>query len=213
MKTTYHDMQKLSETELLSLTFRESSDIGVVKNLLSRINAMEELLSITVQELDEIEGMEEGAAEQFTAAMELSRRIYSAPPRKTRLMSSPDAVAEHLIPSMHYLDRELFMCIYLNRKNGFLFKETISIGSLTASIVHPREVFKPAIKRSAASVILVHNHPSGDPTPSQEDIHVTHKLIKAGNILGILVLDHIVVGDGQYVSFKETGLMGAKEGQ
>lgn len=207
MKPTYYDMQKLSETELLSLTFRESADTQVVKSLLTRINAMEELLNITVQELEAIEGMEEGTAEQFTAAMELSRRIYSAPPRKTKMMNRPEDVADYLMPQLRYKDRERFLCIYLNNKNHFMFTETISIGGLTSSIAHSREVFKPAVKRSAAALILAHNHPSGDPSPSKEDIAVTQKLIKAGDILGIMVLDHIIIGDQQWISLKQAGLL------
>jgi len=207
MKPTDKDMQKLDETELLSLTFRESTDTQVVKNLLTRINSMEDLLNITMDELEEIEGMQDETAEQFIAAMELSRRIYAAPSRVKAQLSSPHLVAEFLMPQMRYLDREVFKCLYLNRKNHLLFQETISIGSLTASMVHPREVFKPAIKRSAASVILAHNHPSGDTTPSQQDIEVTQNLMRAGNVLGILVLDHVIIGDNRWISLKEAGHM------
>src|SRR5665647_2235547 len=207
MEPNYYDMQRLSDVELLSLTFRESTDVQVVKSLLSRINTMEELLAITVEELNEIEGMEEGTAEQFTAAMELTRRIYSAPTRMPKRMNSPQEVADFLMPQMRYMDREVFKCLYLNHKNYFMFTETVSIGGLSNSIVDVRSIFKPAIKRSAAKIILSHNHPSGDPTPSHEDIEVTQKLIKAGNVLGILVLDHLIIGDNQWVSLVQSGHM------
>jgi DNA repair protein RadC len=99
------------------------------------------------------------------------------------------------------------MVIGLNTKNAVLFKETISTGSLNASIVHPRETFRPLIKRACASCILVHNHPSGDPMPSQEDIALTRKLVDGGNLLDIAVLDHVIIGSSKYTSFKEKGLI------
>jgi DNA repair protein RadC len=108
---------------------------------------------------------------------------------------------------MRYLDKEYFKVVMLNVKNRVISVENISIGSLNSSIVHPREVFKPAIKRSSAAVILVHNHPSGDTTPSREDIEITRRLVEAGKILGIEVLDHIIFGNSDYLSFKEKGLL------
>jgi DNA repair protein RadC len=108
---------------------------------------------------------------------------------------------------MCYLDREHFRVILLNTKNRVLGVETVSIGSLNSSLVHPREVFKSAVQRSAAGVILVHNHPSGDPTPSSEDIEITRRLSDAGRVIGIEVLDHIIIGDHLFVSFKEKGLI------
>lgn len=103
--------------------------------------------------------------------------------------------------------KELFVCVHLNTKNMVLRKETISIGSLNSSIVHPREVFSNAVKHSASGVVLCHNHPSGDSQPSCEDIETTKRLVDAGNVLGIKVLDHIIIGNGEYVSFKERGLI------
>lgn len=207
MTVNYNDIQKLSEIELLSLTLQESADSQVVRGLLSKINNIEELLQVTMQELDEIEGIRPQSAEQFLAGMQLAKRIYNAPSRVKEQLSSPDAVADFLMPQMRYLDREVFKCLYLNQKNCLLFTETISIGSLTSSIVHPREVFKPAVKRSAACIILSHNHPSGDPAPSREDIEVTNRLIEAGRVLGISIIDHIVIGDQRYVSLKQSGHM------
>ena len=108
---------------------------------------------------------------------------------------------------MRYLEKEHFKTILLNIKNHVISIEDISIGSLNSSIVHPREVFKPAIRRSSASILLVHNHPSGDPTPSREDIEVTARLVEAGKILGINVLDHVIIGSNAIISLKEKGLM------
>lgn len=203
----YHDIQKLSEVELLSLTLREPADSQVVRGLLCKINTIEELLHITIQEMEEIDGMKTEPAESFLAGMELVKRIYAAPSRVKEQLNSPDIVAEFLMPQMRYLDREVFKCLYLNRKNCLKFVEDISIGGLTSSIVHAREVFKPAVKRSAASIILAHNHPSGDPSPSKEDIEVTKRLVSAGQVLGISIMDHIIVGDNRWVSLKQSGQM------
>ncbi|OPX92134.1 MAG: hypothetical protein A4E52_00136 [Pelotomaculum sp. PtaB.Bin013] len=108
---------------------------------------------------------------------------------------------------MRFLDREHFRVMLLNTKNQVLRIETVSIGTLSSSQVHPRELFKFAVKNSAAAIILVHNHPSGEPTPSREDIDITGRLADAGKIMGIEVLDHIIIGDGKFVSFKEKGLL------
>lgn len=114
-------------------------------------------------------------------------------------------IADH--KDLENCDREHFIVAYLNRKGALNAVCTISIGGLYSSIVHPREVFKPAILTSSASIILIHNHPSGDPTPSPEDVEITRKLIEAGNILGINVLDHVIIGVGSHVSLKTKGLM------
>src|SRR5665647_2151693 len=112
-------------------------------------------------------------------------------------------VADLMTEELRYLQKEHFVCLFLNTKNHVVGKETLSMVSLNASIVHPREVFRAAIKRSSASIICVHNHPSGDPTPSSEDIQLTQRLVEAGEIIGIDVLDHIVIGDHSFVSLKE----------
>jgi DNA repair protein RadC len=112
-----------------------------------------------------------------------------------------------LIQEMRGLDREHFKVLYLDRKGGLIVKEDVSVGGLHSSIVHPREVFKTAVKRSAASIILAHNHPSGDPTPSREDVDITRRLIEAGKLMGIEVLDHVVIGENTYCSLKEKGLI------
>ena len=124
-------------------------------------------------------------------------------------IKSPDDVAKlaHDVLEMHEMAEENFIILCLNTKNKIAGVHTVSIGSLSSSIVHPREVFKAAILNNAASIILMHNHPSGDPEPSREDIEITHRLVNAGNILGINVLDHIIIGDGRYISLKEQGMM------
>jgi DNA repair protein RadC len=120
----------------------------------------------------------------------------------------PNAVKHALMyPKMREQKKEKFITLYLDTKNQILKEEVVSIGSLNASIVHPREVFKSALIESSASVIMVHNHPSGDPSPSREDIMVTEKLVEGGKLLGIDVLDHIIIGDGRYVSLKDEGFV------
>ncbi len=123
--------------------------------------------------------------------------------------SNPAEVAAFLAPEMACMDREQFMVLLLNTKNRIIGTNVVSIGSLNASIVHPREVFRPAILAPCAAVILAHNHPSGDPSPSMEDMELTKRLDEAGKILGIKVLDHVVIGETSYFSFKEKGLMQA----
>jgi len=139
------------------------------------------------------------------SAFELSRRVFGKTSEKQHPIRSPQELATYLEGDMRYLKKEIFVSVHLNTKNVVLRKETISIGSLNASIVHPREVFANAVKHSVSGVILCHNHPSGDPQASQEDIDTTKRLVDAGNILGIKVLDHVIIGDGEYVSLKEKG--------
>jgi DNA repair protein RadC len=122
------------------------------------------------------------------------------------LCASQD-VAEYFQPRLRDIKKEEFRCVLLDTKNRVIREETVSTGSLTASLVHPRETFKTAVRESAAAVIFVHNHPSGDIKPSQEDILLTRRLVQSGDVLGIKVLDHIIVGDGGHFSFRDNGLM------
>lgn len=141
------------------------------------------------------------------SAFELSRRVFSRTPEKQHLIKSPQELAAYLEGDMRYLKKEIFVCVHLNTKNVVIRKETISIGCLNSSIVHPREVFSNAVKHSVSGVILCHNHPSGDPQASPEDIDTTKRLVDAGNILGIKVFDHVIIGNGEYVSLKEKGFI------
>lgn len=165
--------------------------------------------------LHEIEDYLDGLTPKLTerqkklvlSAFELSRRVFNRTSEKQQLIKSPQEIVAYLEGDMRYLKKEIFVCVHLNTKNVILRKETISIGSLNASIVHPREVFSNAVKHSVSGVILCHNHPSGDPQASQEDIDTTKRLVDAGNILGIKVLDHVIIGNGEYVSLKEKGFI------
>jgi len=137
---------------------------------------------------------------------ELSRRLLQEGAREyTSIVRGPNDAAAYLMPILRYEVKENFVALLLNTKNKIVGHRVISVGSLSASIVHPREVFKEAVKASAASIIVAYNHPSGDPTPSREDVAVTERLIKAGKIMDIPVLDHIIIGDSRYISMKERG--------
>src|SRR5690625_6845157 len=120
---------------------------------------------------------------------------------------SPEDGANYVMEDMRTLKQEHFVVLFLPTKNQVIHRKTIFIGSLNSSIVHPREVFREAVRRSAASIICIHNHPSGDPTPSQEDIHVTRRLVESGKIVGIEVLDHLIIGNRKFVSLKEKGYL------
>lgn len=137
----------------------------------------------------------------IAAAIQLGQR--AAAPTKERVdVSNPDSVWRYLAPRLADLEQEEFLVILVNAKNHVLDVESVSRGTLTASLVHPREVFRPAVKRSAHAVILAHNHPSGDPKPSREDLQITQRLVEAGKLMGIEVLDHVVIGKGRYVSLR-----------
>ena len=142
------------------------------------------------------------------AVKELARRLMRRESRSIEVIHGPEDAAHFAMPYFRQEQKEHFAILMLNTKNHILGLQDISIGSLTASVVHPREVFETAIRHHSAAIILLHNHPSGDPTPSNEDISVTRRLVKAGEIMDVRVLDHIILGDGQFVSMKEKDLMG-----
>ncbi|MBN2840296.1 MAG: DNA repair protein RadC, partial [Coriobacteriia bacterium] len=148
------------------------------------------------------------AAARLLGSLELSRRASLRSPASRPCITRPDDVARLCGPQFRGSDREHFWALALNTKNQLLRTIEVSVGSLNASIVHPRELFKECVKISAASVVVVHNHPSGDPTPSGADIQLTRRLVKAGDVLGIEVLDHVVIGDGgAHASLRDLGLM------
>lgn len=146
-------------------------------------------------------------ASKIFALSEIIKRQRCFQAKVKPIVNSPSDVKDLLMGEMRFLDQEEFRIILLGTKNQVLRVETISIGTLNSSLVHPREVFRAALKNATSSVILVHNHPSGDPTPSHEDIEVTKKLIQGGEILGIKIMDHIILGDGRYVSLKEKNMI------
>ena len=212
-KLIQYGADTLSNTELLAILIRSGTREGSAIMLANRILALEEeegisyLTNCLPEELSGIPGMGMAKACQIIAAIELGKRVATKPRRKRINIKSPDEVASLFIEEMRYLKKEYFKVLLLNTKNEIIMIESISVGSLNSSVVHPREVFCTAIKKSACSVIAVHNHPSGNPMPSQTDIDVTRRLAEAGELLGIKVLDHLIIGDGIYVSLKEKMLL------
>lgn len=192
---------------IIANTLREKKSSYTVEEIMRIFHTPEELLSATEQELMQIPGIGKIKAHQVVAALELAK-LLNTPKSPPSVIRSPQDAYELLYSELAYLQKEHFVCVFLNTKNHIIGQpETISIGSLSSAIVHPREVFRAAIKRSSAALICAHNHPSGDPTPSPEDISLTSRLIQAGEIVGIDVLDHLIIGDSRYVSLKEKGVM------
>ncbi|WP_066638386.1 RadC family protein [Desulfolucanica intricata] len=174
--------------------------------LMKLLGGLPGLVNASVEQIAAVKGIGKSKAMVLKAAVEIGQRLDKFKAIENPVIKAPQDVADLLMGEMRYLDREHFCVVLLNTKNQVLYQETVSIGTLNSSAVHPREVFKNAIKRNAACIILVHNHPSGDPTPSREDIEVTKRLKEAGKIVGIEVLDHLVIGNGRFVSLKMKGL-------
>lgn len=203
--------QSLSNHELVAILLRtgtkDESVLHLSNRLLTQFEGLRLLKDASLDEITSIKGIGTAKAIQLLAAVEIGRRISNLTYDDRYVIRSPEDGANYVMNDMRFLSQEHFVCLYLNTKNQVLHKQTIFIGSLNASIVHPREVFKEAFRRSAASIICIHNHPSGDPTPSREDIEVTKRLAESGRIIGIDVLDHLIIGENKFVSLKEKGYL------
>ncbi|KKB43404.1 RadC family protein [Bacillus thermotolerans] len=201
----------LSNHELLAILLRngtkDESVLQLAARLLTTFEGLSLLKDASLEELTSVKGIGKAKAVQIMSALELGRRVNQLTFCNRYVIRSPEDGANYVMEEMRFLTQEHFVALYLNTKNQVLHKQTIFIGSLNASIVHPREVFKEALRRSAASLICIHNHPSGDPRPSQEDIEVTKRLAECGKILGIELLDHLIIGEKKYVSLKEKGYL------
>jgi DNA repair protein RadC len=209
---------KLKKEELIAILLRTGikgvSAVEVARQLLrDHDHSLDTLARVNAQRLAQHKGVGRVKGIQLAAAFELAQRIAVEPGREKVTVDTPDKAADHLRGHFRLLDREAFRVLMLDTKNGLIRSEEISRGTLNASLVEPREVFKAAILASSASIILGHNHPSGDPTPSSEDIAITKRLVKSGELLNIAVLDHIIVGlrtssrNTDYISMKELGLL------
>ena len=201
------DFEKMSLQELLAMAMGIDLENEVVKEISSRYSTAKSLYHAPLEELQQIRGIGSRKALLLKAVLELGLRLVTPPRDNSTAITSPNDAMALLQPRMQLLDREHFVVISLTTKNRVIAIETASIGSLSSSLVHPREIFKNAIRLSAAAIILGHNHPSGDPTPSREDLKITKRLVEAGKLIGIEVLDHIVVGVNAYTSFKEKSLL------
>jgi DNA repair protein RadC len=206
--------ENLTNAELLALIIRtgdtatKKSAIDLGRELISFFSDnLRELGSADLAEICTIKGMGPAKATGIKAAFALAARFQSRKLEHLDRFTSPRQVFDYFHHEFRDSRKEYFLILLLDGKNRIIRRVQISEGSLNQSIVHPREVFSPAVKESAAAIILVHNHPTGDPAPSSEDIAITRRLREAGEIMGIKVLDHIIIGDGEFVSFVERGLL------
>lgn len=200
-------VDNLKDSELLAILLRTGTKgknvIEIASQILSK-NSKKRLLQMTYEDLAKISGIDSGKATTLLAAFELSKRALEVNDTNLPMISdAKDAVAQ--LSDMRDFKKEHFMVLYLNAKDQLVHKETISMGTLNANLVHPREVFEPAIKYSAAQIIVAHNHPSGDPKPSEDDLEITIRLTEAGKMMGIEILDHIIISKNSHFSFKEEG--------
>jgi DNA repair protein RadC len=203
--------EALSAQELLALVIGrgipQKSVMSIAQELLVRFGNVRAISHATIEELSQIKGIGLAKAAQIKACFELGKREELEPELKNFDIKDPESVVKAIRASIKDKAKEHFKLILLNPRNKIIGISTISIGTLNASLVHPREVFKDAIVHSAASVVLAHNHPSGDPEPSEDDLTITKRLIAAGKILGIEVMDHIIIAKNGFFSFKGKGLI------
>ena len=207
-----HGPQHLTEAELLGILLgkgtKERTAIDVARQLLDQYESLQKLFSRSPSELMKIKGIGSAKAATLSAAFELVRRTQSQGEQDKPTFKRSSDVAKHYLPLFRDLKREVFKVLLLNRANRLIREVPVSEGTLDASIVHPRDVFKEAILEPAAGVILIHNHPSGNPAPSEEDLRITKQLVEVGRLLGIKVYDHIILAGDHYQSLADEGLMG-----
>lgn len=202
----------LSNAELLAVILRTGTRgenvISLSTRILSEFDGLNGLLDIGISEITSIKGIKNIKASQILAMGELFRRFNSLNLiREDKNISSPRDIAKLLMNEMMSLRQEILKLIMLDTKNNIIGIKDVFKGSLNTSIVHPREIFKEALKKSSSSIIICHNHPSGDPTPSKEDINITLRLKECSRIMGIDLLDHLIIGKDKFVSLKEKGII------
>jgi DNA repair protein RadC len=203
--------EALSHAELLAILLRtgsrRESAIHLAQRILQDCGGLRRFAERSWDELTHIPGVGPVKALELQASLELGRRVARSRLPEAAAVTRPQDAADLLMEELRHLREEHFVVLFLNTKNRVIGRQTLSIGSLNASVVHPREVFRAAIRRSSASILCAHNHPSGDPTPSPEDLQLTRRLAEAGELVGIELLDHIVIGDNRFISLKELGCL------
>jgi DNA repair protein RadC len=201
----------LSVRELLAIVIGHGSrcrgTLDLADDLIASFESLRELGGASVERLAKVGGIGYATASRVRAAVELGRRIVKSDRGNRKTVRCPEDAAGLVMEDMKHLQREHFKVILLDSKNAVISVETVSVGTVNASIVHPREALRPALEKSATSMVLVHNHPTGSVAPSREDILITKRFEKCGRILGIDVLDHIIIGDGSFKSLKECGYL------
>ncbi|WP_251520098.1 DNA repair protein RadC [Staphylococcus sp. Marseille-Q6910] len=204
-----HGASELSHAELLAILINTGrkgySSLDIAHELLRSVSNLKELKSLSLNDLNQIKGVGVYKALTLKAAFELGERMHSGSVEEKVQINSPKDVANYMMAKMEHLKQEQLVVLFLDAKNVVFKQKIIFIGTLNSSIVHPREIFNEAIKQSSHSIILIHNHPSGEVTPSNEDIETTKRLIQCGAIICIEILDHIIIGDHQYLSLAEEG--------
>lgn len=203
-------VEALSNAEIIAVLLgsgnRGQSALLLAQELISSLDkGLYQLGEMTLHELMAFSGIGPAKASRILSGLELARRV-SVAPQKPMNVSSPSAVYSYMLTKMQHYQKEIFLCFHLDSKNNIISEDVVSIGTLNRSLVHPREVFKKAVKNGAASILAVHNHPSGSPQPSLEDKQVTQRLKEVGELLGIPLLDHVIIGGDERFSFREAGL-------
>lgn len=198
---------RLTNIELLAIIInsgsKQFSSIDCANQVLKLVNQLRDLRHLTLPELLSVNGIGEKKALTILAVIELAKRMHSNTVLDKIEINEPQDVADYLMEKLRYLKQEHFVALLLNTKNQIIHEQSIFIGSLNMSIVHPRDLLREAVKHSAASIVIAHNHPSGDPTPSLEDIKTTKRLLYCCDLMGIDLLDHIIIGDGEFISLFE----------
>lgn len=199
----------LSDGELLAILINTGrkgfSSLDIANELLKSVESLKQLKALSINDLNKVKGIGLYKALILKAAFELGERMHSGSLDEKIQITSPQDVADFMMGKMEHLTQEKFIVLFLNSKNVVIKQKTIFIGTLNSSIVHPREIFSEAIKCASNAIVVLHNHPSGDTTPSKEDISATNRLRECGEILGIDLLDHIIIGDHTYMSMVEDG--------
>ena len=210
-KLLQHGPEPLSESELLGILLgkgtRKKTAIDLARELLEQYGSLQKLFSRSPSELMKVKGIGSAKAAILSAAFELVRRTQSQGETPQISFKRSLDVANHYLPLMRDLRKEVFRVLLLNRANRLIREVTVSEGTLEASIVHPRDVFREALLEPASGIILIHNHPSGNPAPSEEDLRITKQLVDAGRMLGIKVYDHLILAGETYRSLADEGLI------
>ena len=206
--------QILSDAEILAVFLRTGlkgrSCLSIARNLLGENSdgkALLRLVKKNIKELTGYEGIGEVKAIQLFCIMELSRRLWKMNLGMPKVFNEPATIAAYYMEDMRHLSTEQVRVMYLNTKSVLIKEINLSIGTVNSSLISPREIFIDALKYEAVNIVLVHNHPSGDPTPSREDMNITNIVKKAGDFIGVRLIDHIIIGDNRYISFSEEGLL------
>ncbi|WP_297418628.1 DNA repair protein RadC [Clostridium sp.] len=211
-KLLTYGAETLSNSELLAIILRTGTVgenvLQLCSRLLSELEGLDGILNANFNDITSIKGVKGGKASQILALSELFKRFRTLKALKNEIkITSPKDLADLLMGEMNDLTQEVLKVILLSTKNIVIGTKDVFKGSLNSSVVHPREIFKQAINKNSASIIICHNHPSGDPTPSREDINITLRVKECGNIIGIQLIDHIIIGNNKFISLKERGLI------